>query len=76
VRDTGVGMTEDVRAKAFDPFFTTKPSGQGTGLGLSTTFGFISQSGGTMSIDSALGKGTTIAIFLPITDADTALERT
>jgi signal transduction histidine kinase len=76
VRDTGVGMTEDVRAKALDPFFTTKPSGQGTGLGLSTTFGFISQSGGTMSIDSALGKGTTIAIFLPVIDADAALERT
>jgi signal transduction histidine kinase len=76
VRDTGVGMTEDVRAKAFDPFFTTKPSGQGTGLGLSTTFGFISQSGGTMSIDSALGKGTVIAIFLPRADADAAFERT
>jgi signal transduction histidine kinase len=76
VRDTGVGMTEDVRAKAFDPFFTTKPSGQGTGLGLSTTFGFISQSGGTMSIDSALGKGTTIAIFLPTADVDAAFERT
>jgi signal transduction histidine kinase len=76
VRDTGVGMTEDVRAKAFDPFFTTKPSGQGTGLGLSTTFGFISQSGGTMSIGSALGKGTVIAIFLPMADVGAAFERT
>ena len=76
VRDTGVGMSEEVRAKAFDPFFTTKPSGQGTGLGLSTTFGFISQSGGTMSIDSELGKGTAIAILLPVVHVDAALERT
>jgi signal transduction histidine kinase len=76
VRDTGVGMSDDVRAKALDPFFTTKPTGQGTGLGLSTTFGFISQSGGTMSIDSALGKGTVIAIFLPVADVEAALERT
>jgi len=76
VRDTGIGMSEDVRAKALDPFFTTKPTGQGTGLGLSTTFGFISQSGGTMNIDSELGKGTAIAIFLPVADAEAALERT
>ena len=76
VRDTGVGMSEDVRAKALDPFFTTKPTGQGTGLGLSTTFGFISQSGGAMSIDSELGKGTAIAIYLPVAEADAALERT
>jgi signal transduction histidine kinase len=65
VRDTGVGMPEEVRAKALDPFFTTKPIGQGTGLGLSTSFGFISQSRGNMEIDSAPGKGTTITIFLP-----------
>jgi signal transduction histidine kinase len=65
VRDTGVGMSEEVREKALDPFFTTKPSGQGTGLGLSTTFGFISQSGGYMSIESAPGMGTAINILLP-----------
>jgi signal transduction histidine kinase len=64
VRDTGIGMTPEVRAKAFDPFFTTKPMGQGTGLGLSTSFGFISQSRGHMEIDSAPGKGTTITILL------------
>ena len=68
VRDTGVGMSEDVRAKAMDPFFTTKPSGQGTGLGLSTTFGFISQSEGTMRIESALGEGTAIIILLRVAD--------
>jgi signal transduction histidine kinase len=65
VRDTGTGMTPEVRAKAFDPFFTTKSMGQGTGLGLSTSFGFISQSRGHMEIDSAPGKGTTITILLP-----------
>jgi signal transduction histidine kinase len=78
VRDTGIGMSEDVRAKALDPFFTTKPSGQGTGLGLSTTFGFISQSGGAMSIESAVGKGTAITILLPraqIAEAEMPRER-
>jgi signal transduction histidine kinase len=65
VGDTGVGMTEDVRRKALDPFFTTKPVGQGTGLGLSTTYGFVTQSGGHIGIDSVPGKGTTISVFLP-----------
>jgi signal transduction histidine kinase len=65
VRDTGAGMSDEVRAKALDPFFTTKPLGQGTGLGLSMTVGFVSQSGGYMSIDSALGRGTAIVIYLP-----------
>ena len=76
VRDTGTGMSEDVRAKALDPFFTTKPTGQGTGLGLSTTFGFISQSGGTMSIESEPGRGTAIIILLPSADATEPIERT
>jgi len=78
ITDTGTGMSEEVRAKALDPFFTTKPSGQGTGLGLSTTFGFISQSGGFMKIDSAPGHGTTITIFLPratIAEPAKSLER-
>lgn len=72
LRDTGAGMSEEVRAKALDPFFTTKPAGQGTGLGLSTSFGFISQSGGTLAIQSAPGKGTTIAILLPRVPAHAA----
>jgi signal transduction histidine kinase len=79
VRDTGVGMSDEVREKALDPFFTTKPPGQGTGLGLSTTFGFISQSGGYMTIDSALEKGTAITILLPRAEAPEGakpLERT
>jgi signal transduction histidine kinase len=67
VQDTGVGMSEVVRAKALDPFFTTKPIGQGTGLGLSTSFGFINQSRGRLEIDSAPGQGTTVTILLPRT---------
>jgi signal transduction histidine kinase len=65
VQDTGVGMPEDVRQKAIDPFFTTKPQGQGTGLGLSMTFGYIRQSNGYLKIDSTVGVGTTITILMP-----------
>jgi signal transduction histidine kinase len=65
VCDTGIGMNAEVCAKALDPFFTTKPVGQGTGLGLSTTYGFVTQSGGRLSIASAPGQGTTITILLP-----------
>jgi signal transduction histidine kinase len=65
VSDTGTGMTADVIAKAFDPFFTTKPIGVGTGLGLSMIYGFAKQSGGVVSIDSELGKGTNVCIYLP-----------
>jgi signal transduction histidine kinase len=65
VRDSGAGMTDDVRAKALDPFFTTKPHGKGTGLGLSTTFGYVRQSGGYLDIESTVGKGTIIRILMP-----------
>jgi len=65
VSDTGAGMTQEVAAKAFEPFFTTKPVGQGTGLGLSQVLGFAQQSGGEVRIDSRVGAGTTITIFLP-----------
>jgi PAS domain S-box-containing protein len=65
VSDTGTGMSHDVAAKAFDPFFTTKPIGQGTGLGLSMIYGFAKQSGGHVEIDSALGVGTTIKLYVP-----------
>jgi signal transduction histidine kinase len=65
VIDTGTGMPPEVAAKAFDPFFTTKREGQGTGLGLSQVYGFVTQSGGQVRIDSGLGRGTSIVIDLP-----------
>ena len=65
VRDYGSGMPPDVLARAFDPFFTTKSVGKGTGLGLSQVFGFVKQSGGHIAIESSLGEGTTICLFLP-----------
>ena len=65
VRDTGVGIPPDVIAKVFDPFFTTKPIGKGTGLGLSQVHGFAHQAGGTVTVASELGKGTTFTICLP-----------
>ena len=69
VTDTGCGMTPDVLERAFEPFFTTKPVGKGTGLGLSQIFGFAHESGGEVGIDSELGRGTTVAIYLPRTEA-------
>lgn len=65
VTDTGVGMPQDVVARAFDPFFTTKPLGQGTGLGLSMIYGFVRQSGGQVRIYTEVGKGTTMCLYLP-----------
>jgi PAS domain S-box-containing protein len=65
VRDTGAGMSPEVLARAFDPFFTTKPLGQGTGLGLSMVYGFAQQSGGHVAIQSQIGKGTRVDIYLP-----------
>jgi len=65
VSDNGTGMDEQTMAKAFDPFFTTRPVGEGTGLGLSSVYGFAEQSDGAIQICSELGHGTTINLYLP-----------
>ena len=65
VTDTGTGIAPDLLSKIFDPFFTTKPVGKGTGLGLSQVHGFAHQAGGTVKVESELGKGTTVTILLP-----------
>jgi hypothetical protein len=65
IRDNGVGMSADVRERAFEPFYTTKPRGEGTGLGLSTVYGIVLQSGGLTTIDSHEGVGTTVTVLLP-----------
>lgn len=68
VHDNGCGMSPEVVERAFDPFFTTKPLGQGTGLGLSMTYGFARQSGGNVRIASQPNQGTTVTIYLPRAD--------
>jgi PAS domain S-box-containing protein len=65
VIDTGLGMDDAIRARAFEPFFSTKGPAHGTGLGLSMVHGFVHQSGGTISLASTLGKGTTVQLMLP-----------
>jgi PAS domain S-box-containing protein len=75
IRDTGAGIPPDILPKVFEPFFTTKAVDRGTGLGLSQVYGFVQQSGGRVTIDSELGQGTAITLFLPRIEAS-AVDRT
>jgi PAS domain S-box-containing protein len=75
VTDTGVGMTTQIAARALEPFFTTKQQGRGSGLGLSTAYGIVHQSGGTMKLDSNTGRGTRVTVLLPVADPAATAER-
>jgi PAS domain S-box-containing protein len=76
VRDTGVGMDEHVKARMFEPFFTTKGPGKGTGLGLAMVYGIVRNHGGFLEVDSELGKGTAVRMYLPVASGGPAAEAT
>ncbi|MFN2456220.1 MAG: sensor histidine kinase [Pyrinomonadaceae bacterium] len=67
ISDTGSGIPDDQLSRIFDPFFTTKPVGEGTGLGLSTSYGIIERHGGTITVKSAVSAGTTFTVRIPCT---------
>jgi len=73
LHDTGPGISPELQKKIFEPFFTTKPAGQGTGLGLSVSYGIIESHGGRIEVHSSLGSGATFVISLPVAAAVPAL---
>jgi two-component system cell cycle sensor histidine kinase/response regulator CckA len=76
IRDTGTGMSDEVKKHLFEPFFTTKDVGKGTGLGLATVYGIVQQAGGTIEVESAVGAGTAFTIALPLCDAPAPVPKT
>lgn len=76
VADTGTGITPEVKARIFEPFYTTKPRGRGSGLGLATVYSIVSRAGGTINVDTIVGKGTTFEVLLPLAERLDALATT
>jgi len=74
VRDTGSGIPYEIRERIFDPYFTTKKKGEGTGLGLSTTLAIVESHGGTITVESQMGKGSTFSVYLPVIEAQEDLD--